>query len=270
MPIGALIRNLGNMTKCGLIAPGSDAAKTVCERVTETERLKRSRVHPVSVLIAMRTYQSGRGLKGSGSWEPVAGVVAAMDDAFYLAFQGIKPTGRRILVGLDVSGSMSSPLGALPISSCEAGAALSMVWAATEPECEVMGFADSFVSLGFHRKMSLSEATTKAQMRNFGRTDCAQPMLWAKAQKLDFDAFVVVTDNETWAGAIHPKVALDQYRKERVPGARQAVLGTCASEFTIADPGDPLTLDIAGFSSDVPVVLASFLGDQPEPIEESE
>lgn len=37
-----------------------------------------------------------------------------------------------------------------------------------------------------------------------GGTDCALPMLWAARQGVAVDTFVVYTDNETWAGQIHP------------------------------------------------------------------
>ena len=42
----------------------------------------------------------------------------------------------------------------------------------------------------------------------FGGTDCALPMLYATRKRLPVDAFVVMTDNETWAGNIHPVEAL--------------------------------------------------------------
>lgn len=260
MPLTAVIRNLGNMTKVGLLKPGSEATKLVLGKLADGDYIRKSRVHPIQVLVAMKTYQSGRGLKGDGSWTPVSSVVSVLDDAFYKAFGNVEPTGKRFLVGVDVSGSMSWGSG-LPggLSPCEVAAAMSMVWAATEPTCEVMGFSDHFVSLGFTRKMSLTDAVAKAQRSNFGRTDCSLPMQWAASNGHEYDVFVVITDNETYAGSVHPKVALDQYRKGFVQDARQVVLGTTATNFSIADPNDPLALDIAGFSADVPQVVAAFV-----------
>ncbi|MBS1722334.1 MAG: TROVE domain-containing protein [Armatimonadetes bacterium] len=263
MPLTALVRNLGNMTKSGLLSPGSEATQAVLSKLDDESYIKKSRVHPIQVLVAMKTYQSGRGLKGDGTWNPVSSIVASLDDAFYKAFANVAPTGKRFLIGLDVSGSMAGGYGAsLPggLSPCEAVAAMSMVWAATEPTCEVMGFADRFVQLGFNRKMSLSEAMRKAQMNNFGRTDCALPMLYAAEQKQQYDVFIVMTDNETYFGSVHPKVALADYRKKYVSDARQIVLATSATNFSIADPTDPLALDIAGFSADVPQVISAFIG----------
>lgn len=41
-----------------------------------------------------------------------------------------------------------------------------------------------------------------------GGADCALPMLWALEKKIQADAFVIYTDNETWHGKIHPAQAL--------------------------------------------------------------
>ena len=56
----------------------------------------------------MLTYKKGQGDKGSLVWHPNPQVIAALDKAFKLAFQNITPTGKRIKLALDVSGSMSS------------------------------------------------------------------------------------------------------------------------------------------------------------------
>lgn len=260
MPLNALIRNLGNMTKTELLKPGNIATKLVLKKLSDADYIKQSRVHPIQVLVAMKTYKSGQGFKGSGTWTPISSIVSSLDDAFYKAFANVEPTGKRFLVGVDVSGSMSWSQG-LPggLSACEVAAAMSMVWAATEPTVEVMGFSGDFVDLGFTRKTSLSEAMRKAQMSNFGTTDCALPMLWATEKKHEYDVFIVITDNETYYGSVHPKVALANYRKAFVKDARQVVLATTASNFSIADPNDPLALDIAGFSADVPQVISAFI-----------
>src|SRR5690348_17106450 len=110
MPLTALIRNLGVMTKVGLIASGANATRTVVDRLSDHEVLRGARVHPVGVLVALKTYAQGRGMKGSGKWAPVTQVVDALDKAFYLSFDNARTTGKRIMLALDVSGSMGSPV----------------------------------------------------------------------------------------------------------------------------------------------------------------
>src|SRR3954471_1513382 len=106
MPITALVRNLATMTRVGVLAPGSAATATVLERLGDAERIRRARLHPIAVLAALRTYASGRGARGRGMWEPVAPVVDALDAAFYTAFETVEPSGGRMMLALDVSGSM--------------------------------------------------------------------------------------------------------------------------------------------------------------------
>jgi 60 kDa SS-A/Ro ribonucleoprotein len=96
----------------------------------------------------------------------------------------------------------------------------------------------------------------------YGGTDCALPMIWAKDQlknKVQVEAFHVYTDNETWYGKVHPHVALDRYRKASGIQAKSIVVGFTATEFTVADPKDPGQMDIVGFDSAAPAVMADFV-----------
>ena len=141
MPLTAMIRNLGVMTKVGLITPASNAARTVVDRLSDHEALRGARVHPVAVLVAMKTYAQGRGMKGSGKWSPVAQVVDALDKAFYLSFDNAPTTGKRIMLALDVSGSMGAPVFGMDYLTCrEASAAMALVTAATEPKHRFVAF----------------------------------------------------------------------------------------------------------------------------------
>ena len=134
MPMTALIRNLATMTRLGVIAPGSDGTAKVVAQLADTERLRKARVHPIAVLAALRTYASGHGVRGRGEWNPVREVVDALDAAFYASFGNVEPAGKRLLLALDVSGSMSAGwvAGVPGLSPRDASAALALVTAATE------------------------------------------------------------------------------------------------------------------------------------------
>ena len=94
-----------------------------------------------------------------------------------------------------------------------------------------------------------------------GGTDCALPMRWALAQRQDVDVFMVLTDSETWAGKVHPVQALAEYRRALNPNAKLVVVGMVANNFTIADPNDAGMLDVVGFDSAAPAVIADFATD---------
>ena len=85
-------------------------------------------------------------------------------------------------------------------------------------------------------------------------------MLYAKANGLEIDVFVVYTDCETWFGDVHPSEALKQYREHSgIHDAKLIVVGMTSNGFTIADPEDPGMLDMAGFDSAAPQVMREFI-----------
>ena len=260
MPMTAMIRNLGNLSKVGLLKPLSDAEKLVYQRLTDAERLRGAKVHPIQVLSALRTYASGRGVRSAATWTVSNKTVEALDEAFELSFGAVEPAGTRHLLGLDVSSSMSGgEIAGVPgLTPSAATAALAVVAARTEPWTAIMGFADSFRDLGITAKDRIDEATRKVSGLTFGGTDASLPMTWALANKVNVDTFVVLTDSETWAGKIQPVQALVKYRQATGINAKLIVVGMTSTGFTIADPTDAGMLDVVGFDGAAPALMAKF------------
>jgi 60 kDa SS-A/Ro ribonucleoprotein len=165
MPLTALIRNLGKLStsEIGIIearttrdthpnaklayagARPADAAAAgtpqvfpaghsqhyteyIYRRLTNARDIKFARIHPYNVLVAMMTYKKGCGDKGGLTWPPNIYILEALDIAFKLAFQNITPTGKRIKIALDVSGSMSSAFcTGSPIVNCATGSVAMMM-----------------------------------------------------------------------------------------------------------------------------------------------
>jgi 60 kDa SS-A/Ro ribonucleoprotein len=273
MGVTAMIRNLGKMTAVGLLRPLSAAARRVCEVLGDVEALKRGRVHPLSMLVAQNVYRQGHGDKGSLSWEPVGSIVNALDAGFYSAFKAVEPTGKRHLLALDISGSMSmGEIAGMPGVSPRIGsAAMALVSANVEPEVGFVGFTagtgpsmhgrgfgSGLMPLDISPRQRLSDVCSYTASLPMGGTDCALPMIWARENKISVDVFVIYTDNETWAGNVHPKVALELYRQKMGIGAKLVVCGMVANDFSIADPTDAGQLDVVGFDTATPAILADF------------
>lgn len=261
MPMTAMIRNLGKMSSIGLLKPLSSHASLVCSRLREESLLRKARIHPFNVLVALKTYEKGKGDKGKLKWEANQSIVEALDNAFYMTFKFVEPTGKRFLLAIDVSGSMTcfNVLGSTSISARVASAAMAMVTARTESNYHMVGFSDQLVPLNINAKMSLAEVMKNIEKVPMGGTDCAQPMIYAQEKGLKVDVFIVYTDNETWAGAIHPSEALKKYRASSgIDDAKLIVSAMSATEFTIADPNDAGMLDMAGFDSAAPEIIRSF------------
>jgi len=263
MPMTAMLRSLGKMSQVGLLVPGSAAEWNVVARLADRDRLRRARIHPLQVLTALAVYRTGHGVKGSLAWHPVPAVVDALDRAFYAAFENVAPSGKRLLLGLDVSGSMSTgQVAGAPVTPREAATAMALVTLATEAKAEVVVFQDRLVPLALSPRQRLDDAVRATSNLPFGRTDCAQPILYALQRGLEVDAFVIYTDNETWAGGVHPSAALRRYREATGIAARLAVVGLTSMGFTIADPKDPGMLDVVGFDSATPALIGDFVADR--------
>ena len=67
-----------------------------------------------------------------------------------------------------------------------------------------------------------------------------------------------LNDSETWVGNIHPVEALRQYRRKSGIPAKLVVVGMVSNEFSIADPDDAGMMDVVGFDSAVPELIADF------------
>lgn len=260
----ALLRNLGNLSKCGLLAAGAQVLPEVTARITDREGLRRARVHPLQVLAALVTYQQGHGMLGHGEWKVVPQVVDALNQAFALAFENVTPTGKRLYLALDVSGSMSvgNVSGIQGLAPREASAALAMITANTEPDAIIRAFQEQMTPLPVRAGMSLEQVVKAVTNLPFGGTDCAQPMLDAIKHNLLVDAFVVYTDSETWAGQVHPVQALNQYRQKTGIPAKLVVVGMTSNGFTIADPADAGMLDVVGFSTSTLSAINDFVADR--------
>jgi len=260
MPMTALLRNLANMTRIGLLAPMGWYTKLVTDQLTDAERLRKARVHPINLLIALRTYASGHGQRSSNIWTPTADIVDALDAAFYKSFEFVEPTGKAHMLAIDVSASMEWPgnrTAGGALTSLEAAGAMAMVTAAREPHM-VVAFSREMIGVTISPRQRLDDVL--AQLRNLlhGGTDVAQPILAAQRNGLKIDQFVVYTDNETWAGSTHPAQALRSYRQTSGIPAKLAAVAMSANEYSVGDPNDPGTLNVVGFDASVPAVLADF------------
>jgi 60 kDa SS-A/Ro ribonucleoprotein len=278
MPVTALLRNLATMTRVGTLAPGSECTAKVLARLGDGERIHKARLHPIALLAALGTYAAGRGVRGRHSWTPVTQIVDALDAAFYTSFENVEPTGKRLLLALDVSGSMAGgAIAGVPgLSPRDASAALALVAAATESRYEIVGFfagtsgwtsgrpsrfagrTDGLTPLAISPRQRLDDVMRAVNGLPFGATDCALPMLFALDREREIDTFVVYTDSETWAGSIHPARALADYRRASGIDARLVVVGMVSNGFSIADPNDPGMLDVVGFDTATPQLVSDF------------
>lgn len=263
----ALVRNITRLSKIGAF---NDMVFTreVADMLVDSDMIANTRLHPIQFLLASVTHREGQMQRNAGvyfwsgsrkrDWDIVPVIADALDEGFHKSFKSVKPAGKRTMLALDVSGSMSQMAMGIDLSCAQVSAAMAMVTARAEPYYMIRGFATQLVDLGITPKDNFSSVMSKVRMNNFGGTDAAAAITWAQKNNVEIDTFQVYTDNETWAGSVHPFTALKKYRQAMGIDARLAVVGMAANEFSIADPGDRGMMDFVGFDTNAPAVMADF------------
>ena len=270
MPYTALVRNLVTLSRNGLLQEGSDTEKMVLEKMLNETAITRSRIHPIQVLYALKTYQGRVAEEPRSYWYREStvshhvnqNIVAALEDVFVIAFENVSPSGKRFMLALDVSSSMEARYGregrGVHLTAAEIAAAMLMVTMRTEKFTYPVAFSSSVRSLPVNKNMSLSEILRITREMTFGSTDCAAAIKHALENRVAVDTFVVYTDNETWSGTGSPADWLRKYRDVMGIDAKLVVVATESTGFSIADPSDDGMLDVAGFDSATPGIITSF------------
>lgn len=283
----ALLRQITRLAKLGMFKD-MVFAREYADRLIDAEMIAKNRVHPIQYLLALVGHTEGqiqRSKTGErfnpyavryGSrernWDVSPIIRDALNLGFHAAFQSVEPANKRTFIALDVSSSMSSMAVGIDLSCAQVGAAMAMTVARTEPFYDLRGFTagssgrglnrfsgkNELTELGISATTELSDAMRKVHKQNFGSTDCSLPMEYALSNSLSIDTFVVITDNETYAGKRHPHVALREYRKYSGIDAKLVVMGMTATKFTIADQNDRGMLDVVGCDTSVPRLISEF------------
>jgi len=269
MPMTALIRNLGKMSSLGLFDEDKNLDLAI-KSLTNVDKLKAAKIHPVKILVALETYRRGKGDKGKLEWNVNDKILDALDDAFYKSFkqpelkEGFK-TNLKYMLALDVSGSMTGGgcFGCEQLTPALSTFAMSYITWNIEGDANVdmMAFGGRFEDLkrrGFKMDMRMDAVLAKAYGMSFGATDCSLPMRHAKDARKEIDVFIVYTDNDTWSGNVHASTALRNYNQAMRRNAKLIVIGMTSSGFTVADPADPNMMDIVGFDTNVPELISEF------------
>lgn len=272
MPPHALIRNLGSMT-----AEGADLADAV-NRLRDRDVLRKARVHPFAIMLAAAIYKTGHGLRGGKRWTPLRAVLEALDDAYEVAFDLVEPTNKRILIAIDGSGSMSAPCIGTPLPCEDAAAMMALALARPEPHARVVVFETEVRKvIPITKRSALSSISYE---KNPAATDLSAPIRWAMGEGVPsrvwrpwsgavpnpaqqaqrFDAFILLSDHETWAGRGHPVQFLAEYRRKVNPGAKLIVCAFAANHANVVDPADPLQLGAAGLDANLPSIVSEFIG----------
>lgn len=260
--IEAIFRNLCNLANRGALTR-AQVKWLIEERLTRIG-IEKSRLHPIKMLLAYGMYLDGHRRQRNGNvqqWTVDGSLKKHLGQCFTWGFKNVEPMGIKTYVGLDVSGSMgmgSIYEGVEWLNPRVASSAVLSVLLNTEETVKVRGFSHELIDLPVKKGMELDKVVRRISGLPFGATDCALPMLDAMKNKDFYDLFVVITDNETYYGKVHPFEALKRYRNKVNPNAKLLVLSCLPSRFSIADPSDPGMLDVCGFDANFYGLMRNF------------
>lgn len=259
MPLTALLRNLNRFTNAGVFGSRTDVnTKLAIEKLTSTEQIANSNLHPINVLNTLKVYESGTSVLGNKLWTPNQAIVDALQETFELSFMSVVPSGKKLLVAVDVSGSMNSPnVAKLALSPKEVAAALTSTLLKSEKDVEVMYFTDKAIEAKIGKRSSYKEVLESTRIT--GNTDCAVPFTYATKKKLNVDAIIVLTDSETWAGSTHPVFEFNEYRKRVNPNVKGIVVAMVANRCTLFAENDKNCLNVSGFDAGIPALINQFV-----------
>lgn len=263
MPYTATMRNLNKMTALGLFDGAySENLKLVVKRLTDAEIIRKARVHPLDILIASKTYALGHGLKGSLSWTPKKAVLDALDTAFYASFTNVAPLNQNILIGVDWSRSMRNPVAGMEfLYGHEVASVMALVYARTNPDTHIIGFATGLRVMDISQKTRLDDVLKWLDIHGVGEgTDVSIPARYARQNNLPITGIMTITDSESWAGKTHVSKEFEALRKTRP--VRWVNMQTTVQGARLQDPRDRNAMEMAGFSPNfMTVANAFFRGD---------
>ena len=272
MPMTAMIRNLGKMSSIGLLDPMSDGVLKVTGQLRNVEHLRKARIHPINVLVAMKTYAQGHGVKGGLTWTPNQQVINALDDAFYGSFEHIEPINKRVLIAIDKSGSMNSAASATVLSALECAAVMAMVTVKKASQYYIVGYDSDggyfygnsghfgLVELQIDPRQRLDDIVAKLP-HDGGGTDASLPIRWATTKQIKFDAICLFSDGESWKGHTHASQALNDYRKQSGINALFCTCDTVANATQLVDDLDAQSFHCAGFDENAPRLIQEFINN---------
>lgn len=243
LPATALVRLLGRLTALEVLKPFNDNTKRVHELLTNPDVVRKARLHPVQMGIAMYNYE--RGKSRNFEWDPVPSVLNDLEKAFMLSFRNVEPINQRMIVGIDISGSMFSPLeSASGMNVVDAALLVALPLIKASPDALLIGFSTRYHLLNSH---TWKELKREAKEKGRGGTDLTQPVSYALKKSIPVDTFVILSDEETWAGQRHSTEIIKEYRRKMGIPSKLIVGSMEPNGYSVKDPKDPLQFNVIGF-----------------------
>jgi len=248
--------NLNTLARNGAFAVDG-VTQAVAARLSDTAALRKARVLPYQLMVALDSAGAGVPLK----------VQAALEDALEASVSNVPKVSGNVVVCPDVSGSMASPAtgyrkGATSKVSCNQVAALvAAAMLRTNRLARVLPFEQRVVQVKLDPFARLAVNTAKLAAVGGGGTSVSAPLAQLNAERAAVDLVVIVSDNQSWVDAswFKPSATMFEWNaiKRRNPQAKLVCVDIQPHGTTQAS-GRPEILNVGGFSDAVFDTIARF------------
>ena len=176
----------------------AEITKLVAARLGNREEVLKSGNYPYQILAAYKAAMSGTHRLPN----PVLlGLHAALD----LSTENmVTLAAKRVVVAVDVSGSMNSPItgkrkGSTTNMNCrEVAALVAMCAVRRSADCRVVAFGQNLAEIRIDPAVPALTMAEKLGELNLGGTDCSLPFVWLNQEKVDADLVILVSDDQSW------------------------------------------------------------------------
>jgi 60 kDa SS-A/Ro ribonucleoprotein len=255
--------NLNTAIRHGALEADPGLEQFIADRLRDPESIRKARVMPYQLLAAY---------KHVGAEVPRP-IVDALHDAMEIAIGNVPATGGRLLVVVDVSGSMGSPVTgsfgagqpASKVRCVDVAALFAAAMLRRNPAAKILP-VDTSVHLDYQPEPRDSVMTNAVKLAAYcgGGTALSAGFAHVNAFRLRFDHVVVVSDSESWADAGYgPGTGLMhewETLRSRNPGASLVCIDITPARTHQIAPGHSEILHVAGWSDAVFDVVSAFLG----------
>ena len=254
----SLRMNLNTFARNGVFED-ADALAMVADRLRDPESVRRARVFPYQLLTA---FQATSKLPNA--------IGAALQDAMEVATRNVPTLQGDVVVAVDVSGSMASPVtgyrkGATTSTRCvDVAALVAACIQRTNPQARVLPFDTDVRELRLNPRDSVMAQAQKLAKLCGGGTNVSASLAKLNRDKAKVDLLVLVSDNESWrdtrSGGATETMRQWQAIKARCAQAKLVCidLQPVASSQTV-ERGD--VLHVGGFSDAVFDLIANFAAE---------
>jgi 60 kDa SS-A/Ro ribonucleoprotein len=268
----ALRMNLNTLLRHGVFNGYDNLVRFVAERLENEDEIRRSRQFPYQFLAAA--------LNAEG--EVPERIKEALGTAAEVACGNVPKMPGALVIGLDVSGSMSCPItghrgrGATSKMRCVDVAALfAAAVLRRNPDSVIIPFDTRAHRVVAEPNESILKLAARLAKYGGGGTNCSLPLAEANTTYRDrtFAGCVLVSDMESWVGTgrYGSTATLTQWeefvrnRKRLNSQAEPKLVCINLQAYTTTQaPERPDVLNIGGFSDAVFTVVSAFLDDRPD------